>query len=198
MSSYSYMITQTTGFDPAKGQVLGTWILYIACAGQREAKALGYSPIPRPLIQADFDAVRRIPGAPAPPALDYQHCPNPTIAPNAPPPGAGAHPDSGGVAKTAATSASGSGGPAAAANTTTGDAGSTAQHVAGIAVLDAATRSKLLRVALQQVAKIQPPDWWPLAAAAGALLFVVFAPSLISWRRAPRGEMLRGSEGPRR
>ena len=41
MSSYSYMIAPTTGFDPAKGAVLGRWLLYIACGGQREAAPLG-------------------------------------------------------------------------------------------------------------------------------------------------------------
>jgi len=82
MSSYSYLITPTAqgfGFDRSKGYVLGTWIIYIACGGQREAAPLGYSPIPPNLIQADFDAVRRIPGAPAPPPIDPQHCPNPTV-----------------------------------------------------------------------------------------------------------------------
>ena len=46
LASYSYLITETTGFDPAKGAVLGKWIIYIACAGQKEAAPLGYSPLP--------------------------------------------------------------------------------------------------------------------------------------------------------
>ena len=79
MSSYSYMITQTSGFDPAKGAVLGTWLIYIACAGQQEAAPLGYSPLPPNLVQDVFDGVTRIPGAPAPPPLDRVHCPNPTV-----------------------------------------------------------------------------------------------------------------------
>ena len=81
MSSYSYMITPTTGsgFDPAKGAVLGTWLIYIACGGQAEAGPLGYSPLPPNLIQAVFAAVQRIPGAPTPPPIDKAHCPNPTV-----------------------------------------------------------------------------------------------------------------------
>jgi phosphate transport system substrate-binding protein len=77
ISSYSYMITQTTGFDPAKGKTLGEFILYFACAGQQEAAPLGYSPLPPNLVEGDFAAVRAIPGAPSPPPLSQ--CNNPTI-----------------------------------------------------------------------------------------------------------------------
>ena len=79
LASYSYLITQTTGFDPAKGAVLGKWIIYIACAGQKEAAPLGYSPLSPNLVKDVFAAVRRIPGAPTPPPLTASACPNPTI-----------------------------------------------------------------------------------------------------------------------
>ncbi|HXY71939.1 MAG TPA: phosphate ABC transporter substrate-binding protein PstS [Actinomycetota bacterium] len=79
LASYSYLITQTTGFDPAKGAVLGQWIIYIACAGQREAAPLGYSPLPKNLIADVFQAVNRIPGAPTPPPITPSACPNPTV-----------------------------------------------------------------------------------------------------------------------
>jgi phosphate transport system substrate-binding protein len=79
LASYSYLITQTKGFNPAKGAVLGAWIIHIACAGQQDAAPLGYSPLPPNLVAADFAAVRRIPGAPKPPPLTPQACPNPTI-----------------------------------------------------------------------------------------------------------------------
>ena len=79
LASYSYLITQTTGFDPAKGAVLGKWIIYIACAGQKEAAPLGYSPLPKNLISDVFDAVNRIPGAPTPPPITPSSCPNPTV-----------------------------------------------------------------------------------------------------------------------
>ncbi|MDX6523667.1 MAG: phosphate transport system substrate-binding protein, partial [Gaiellales bacterium] len=79
LASYSYLITHTTGFDRAKGAVLGKWIIYIACAGQQEAAPLGYSPLSPNLVKVVFDAVRRIPGAPTPPPLTASACPNPTI-----------------------------------------------------------------------------------------------------------------------
>jgi phosphate transport system substrate-binding protein len=79
LASYSYLVTQTTGMDPAKGAVLGRWIIYIACAGQKEAAPLGYSPLPKNLIQDVFDAVGRIPGAPATPPITAAGCPNPTV-----------------------------------------------------------------------------------------------------------------------
>jgi phosphate transport system substrate-binding protein len=79
LASYSYLITPTSGLDPAKGAVLAKWIIYIACAGQREAAPLGYSPLPPNLVKAVFSAVKRIPGAPPTPALTPTACPNPTI-----------------------------------------------------------------------------------------------------------------------
>ncbi len=44
-----------------------------------ERGALGYSPLPKNLIQYVFDGVRRIPGAPEPPAITASGCPNPTV-----------------------------------------------------------------------------------------------------------------------
>lgn len=77
ISSYSYMITQTKGFDEQKGRVLGEFMVYMACAGQQQADVLGYSPLPPNLVEAVFAAIRRIPGAPEPPPLS--ECGNPTI-----------------------------------------------------------------------------------------------------------------------
>ena len=80
IAGYSYMITPTKlqdGFTTAKGAVLGRFILYNACAGQRKAAQLGYSPLTPVLVQGVFAAVRRIPGAPAPPPLSQ--CANPTL-----------------------------------------------------------------------------------------------------------------------
>jgi phosphate ABC transporter phosphate-binding protein len=117
MSSYSYLITRTTGFDPAKGYVLGTWMIYIACAGQREAPLLGYSPLPPNLVGFVFDAVRRIPGAPTPPPIDRQHCPNPTVGT------AAAGPT---VSATSSTSAAAGGTAAASASASSAAAGTSA------------------------------------------------------------------------
>ena len=71
------MIARTTGFDPAKGDVLGKFILYFVCAGQQSAERLGYSPLPTNLVEASFDAVRQIPGTPTPPPLSK--CANPYV-----------------------------------------------------------------------------------------------------------------------
>src|SRR5207244_2280436 len=80
VSSYSYMIVPTgtqAPFSTDKGNVLGRFILYFLCAGQQKAVQLGYSPLPKNLVQFGFDAERLIPGAPAPPPIDQ--CANPTI-----------------------------------------------------------------------------------------------------------------------
>ena len=92
VSSYSYMIVPTTtaaGFSAGKGTTLSKFILYFVCVGQQKASQLGYSPLPKNLVQLAFAAVNRIPGHAAPPPIDQ--CNNPTItggfiAGNAPPP----------------------------------------------------------------------------------------------------------------
>ena len=80
IAGYSYMITPTKlqyGFTTAKGAVLGKYILYSACAGQKKAASLGYAPLTPVLVKGVFAAVRRIPGAPTPPPLSQ--CANPTL-----------------------------------------------------------------------------------------------------------------------
>jgi phosphate transport system substrate-binding protein len=80
ISSYSYMIVPTTEaspFNASKGQSLSEYIFYFLCAGQQKAEQLGYAPLPRNLVEFGFEAVARIPGAVAAPAIDS--CANPTI-----------------------------------------------------------------------------------------------------------------------
>jgi phosphate ABC transporter phosphate-binding protein len=92
ISSYSYMIVPTTTAKPftaAKGATLSKYILYMVCAGQQKAAQLGYSPLPKNLVQDAFNVVVKIPGHVDPPPIDQ--CDNPTItqafvADNAPPP----------------------------------------------------------------------------------------------------------------
>jgi phosphate ABC transporter phosphate-binding protein len=80
MSSYSYMIVPTdSSITTSKGAVLGSFIRYFACTGQQVAERLGYSPLPRQLVQFAFNAMKEIPGAPSPPALTGAACPNPTL-----------------------------------------------------------------------------------------------------------------------
>jgi phosphate ABC transporter phosphate-binding protein len=82
VSSYSYLITPTSVIDPAKGLVLGKFLLYVACAGQQEAPLLGYSPLPLQLVTFVFQAINRINGHPPTPDLSTPQgraaCPNPT------------------------------------------------------------------------------------------------------------------------
>jgi phosphate ABC transporter phosphate-binding protein len=92
VSSYGYMIAPTSTvapFSKEKGEVLGKFILYAVCAGQQKSVQLGYSPLPRNLVEFAFDALKLIPGAPAAPPIEQ--CANPTITggfkpENAPPP----------------------------------------------------------------------------------------------------------------
>ncbi len=80
VSSYSYMIVPTTTvapFNAAKGATLSRFILYFVCVGQQKAAQLGYSPLPKNLVQIAFNSVTKIPGHVAPPPIDS--CDNPTI-----------------------------------------------------------------------------------------------------------------------
>ncbi|MER7946060.1 phosphate ABC transporter substrate-binding protein PstS [Streptomyces sp. NPDC096079] len=82
LSSYSYMVVPTSTSAPHtedKGRSLGTFARYFLCEGQQQAEELGYSPLPRNLVQAGFDQVRRIPGAPTG-AVDLSDCRNPTFS----------------------------------------------------------------------------------------------------------------------
>ena len=64
--------------------MLGKFLLYVACAGQQEAPLLGYSPLPKNLVQVVFEAINRINGHPPTPDLNTPQgvadCPNPTFS----------------------------------------------------------------------------------------------------------------------
>ncbi|MEF9884973.1 phosphate ABC transporter substrate-binding protein PstS [Streptomyces sp. P9-A4] len=82
LSSYSYMVVPTTETAPHtrdKGRSIGTFARYFLCEGQQQAEELGYSPLPKNLVQAGFEQVRRIPGAPTG-AVDLSGCRNPTFS----------------------------------------------------------------------------------------------------------------------
>ncbi|MFD9071046.1 phosphate ABC transporter substrate-binding protein PstS [Streptomyces lasiicapitis] len=82
LSSYSYMILPTKeeeGFTKSKGNSLGTFGRYFLCDGQQQAEELGYSPLPKNLVQAGFAQVRRVPGAPTS-AININKCRNPTFS----------------------------------------------------------------------------------------------------------------------
>lgn len=204
MSSYSYLITQTTGFDPAKGFVLGTWMIYIACGGQREAAPLGYSPLPKNLVADVFATERRIPGAPAPPPLDYQHCPNPTLASSSSSSGSGGHGSGGGGGSSGSGgSHGGKGGTGTTTGTTkpggstgtgtsgnsgagTGSATGSASPTANVATLGASQREASFLKAEQAALNAQPPPATPLLLAGIGILLIVSVPAILGWRRGSR------------
>ena len=81
LSSYSYMIFPTdtgSSFSPQKGKSLATFAQYFLCQGQAQADVLGYSPLPRNLVQAGLTQAKRLPGA-DPAALAISKCQNPTF-----------------------------------------------------------------------------------------------------------------------
>jgi len=80
MSSYSYMVVPTTTaapFNTDKGKTLSTFINYFLCTGQQKADILGYSPLPKNLVEAGFQQVKRIPGHVNPPSINQ--CNNPAL-----------------------------------------------------------------------------------------------------------------------
>jgi ABC-type phosphate transport system substrate-binding protein len=86
LSSYSYLIVPRTGskvppiFDGAVGRSLSTYIDFYLCQGQRQAAALGYSPLPINLVTGAFLQVNKIPGTIGAPNIDnYGACNNPTF-----------------------------------------------------------------------------------------------------------------------
>ena len=181
--------------DP-KGYVLGTWIIYIACGGQREAAPLGYSPIPPNLIAADFAAVRRIPGAPTPPPIDSQHCPNPTVRTLS---ASGGTTTQGSGSTSQAASASSSSAGAATAAGGTGASSNAATTVAGSGDLTGEVRvrtltddQRKLAFAAAELAAQETPGFSTdsMVVAGAVILAMVFAPVVIgtigSRRRRPR------------
>jgi phosphate transport system substrate-binding protein len=81
MSSYSYMVVPTTTaapFNVDKGKSLATFVNYFLCAGQQKAQILGYSPLPKNLVQAGFAQVAKIPGTVPSPSL--ASCNNPALS----------------------------------------------------------------------------------------------------------------------
>ncbi len=69
----------TSDFPPEKGQELGQFVNFLACAGQEKMALLGYSPLPANLVQEDFDAIGRMPGGQQPPPVSPATCQNPYV-----------------------------------------------------------------------------------------------------------------------
>jgi phosphate ABC transporter phosphate-binding protein len=82
LSSYSYIVVPTKlegTFSANKGRTLGAFAYYFLCEGQRQAPALGYSPLPKNLVQAGLAQVKRIPGVELQ-KIDIKKCNNPTFS----------------------------------------------------------------------------------------------------------------------
>jgi len=207
MSSYSYMIVPTASLDPAKGDVLGRFISYFACAGQQQAAPLGYSPMPPRLVQFAFAAERKIPGAPAPPNLTASACPNPTITGSFKLGSSDASDNilpytdlnqtfststnTGGTGgtTTGGTTAGGTGGTTTGGTTTGGTApgGQNIDPTTGlptdVAVLDPQSIAPLRHAAAAEIAGLDNPGKMPLVIASAVVLAMVFAPLALRFRR---------------
>jgi phosphate transport system substrate-binding protein len=212
VSSYSYMIVPTTTaspFNADKGKTLSRFILYFVCVGQQKAAQLGYSPLPKNLVQLAFSAVNRIPGHVAPPPIGQ--CNNPTItgdflvaAAPPPPPDAqkGADPPPGATSNAtlptnragaggSARNGSGSAGAKSSAKTAKQNGKTTATTVVGRAD-PSATGDEALIVARGPITAPKPQDPLPLLlyiVAAAVAVLGIFAPPALKFaldrRRAP-------------
>ena len=83
LSSYSYMIIpvkqENDRFKVAKGKTLGDFAYYFLCEGQQQADSLGYSPLPKNLVEAGMAQVKLIPGV-DPKQINLDRCHNPTFS----------------------------------------------------------------------------------------------------------------------
>jgi phosphate transport system substrate-binding protein len=107
VSAYSYLVTPcspalaaaqkppshcsgpsgTSTFPADKGQALGQFVAFLACAGQEKMAILGYSPLPPNLVDEDFDAIGRLNGGHQPPPATASNCSNPYVDGQTPLPG---------------------------------------------------------------------------------------------------------------
>ena len=106
VSAYSYFVTPcsptlaaaqnascaannsaSSTFPSQKGQALGQFVQFVACAGQQQMADLGYSPLPPNLVQEDFDAIGRLNGGQEPPPVNAATCKNPYVDGQTPLPG---------------------------------------------------------------------------------------------------------------
>jgi ABC-type phosphate transport system substrate-binding protein len=80
-STYSYVLAQTTGFDPGKGAALGLFLCYAISKGQVIAPLLRYARLSAPLVQIAINAIVKIPGAPPGNQCFLEGAPPPPNAP---------------------------------------------------------------------------------------------------------------------
>ena len=81
ISSYSYFVVPTTGFSADKGKSISYFANYALCQGQRSALILGYSPLPKNLVEAGLGLLAQVPGHIS--GISISNCnDNPTFSPS--------------------------------------------------------------------------------------------------------------------
>jgi len=198
------MITPTKDIDPAKGRVLGQFILYFACQGQAQAEPLGYSPLPSTLVAIDFDAVNAIKGhPPVPSSVNTKTCPgNPAVSGKIHIPS----PNTGQVDTNTKTSSSGGGGGgasptpgaggAAGSNHTgqstpttgssiAGSSTSASAAAAGPSTLPSGEAASLQAQAAEDIQGQKAVSALPLVIAGLAILALIFGPLFLRMRTKP-------------
>jgi phosphate transport system substrate-binding protein len=118
-STYSYVLAQTAGWDPAKGAALGQFLCYSVGFGQVIAPSLRYARLSSAVVAISVNAISHIPAAPQPGQCTAG-------APPAPPPptvlggpGSGTTATSANSVSAAGSGAGGAGGTAGANSATT-------------------------------------------------------------------------------
>jgi len=114
-STYSYVIAQTTGFDPGKGATLGQFLCYAISRGQVIAPQLRYARLSAPLVAIAINAISKIPGAPPANGCFLAGAPPPPQAPTVAGGPTARTPGPGGANGSATTAPGGAGGGAAGA-----------------------------------------------------------------------------------
>ncbi len=72
-STYSYLLTPTTGWSPDKGNTMSQFVDYVLTLGQQKAPSFGYASLGLSLEQYGVNAVKaNVPGAVAPTAAEQQ------------------------------------------------------------------------------------------------------------------------------
>ena len=205
ISAYSYFVTPcsptlaaaqqtscaannsgSSTFPSQKGQALGQFVQFVACAGQQQMADLGYSPLPPNLVQEDFDAIGRMNGGQEPPPVNSATCKNPYVdgqtplpgepaliggsAPTSPSTVTAAGTSSGGTTQTGPTLSSGSsgrtGGPANPGSQSTTAIGGTV----GTGVQTAESKAEAANVAKVRAIRDQFANAGALTGAAAHLL----------------------------
>ena len=114
---------------PQKGQALGQFVAFLACAGQEKMAQLGYSPLPPNLVQEDFDAIGRLNGGRSLPPVSAANCKNPYVDGQTPLPGEPAVVGQAGGGLDPGTTATAGGGPGTSG--AAGGAGTTGASTVG-------------------------------------------------------------------